>query len=306
MKTTHDELKRIVHTFRPGADVGEPVPLKGGISSGVAAFKVTWRDATERMVLREPGEWALARLANATESEFKLLSELSRQGYPTSTPHYVAPPDAEVPLLIVSYLPGAVHFTPRDSIQYVAEMAHALARVHALACKPFSFMPKMAGEVAHQIDWSPARQKPVDDEARVRSTLRVAWPFPNQNAAVLLHGDFWPGNILWADDKIVAPIDWEDAGLGDPLLDIAVSRQELAFAFDLEMADAFTQAYAAITNLDWTNLPLWDLYASLRPIDQFSIWANGWADLGRPEITADTMRASRAAMVARALEQLGS
>jgi len=122
----------------------------------------------------------------------------------------------------------------------------------------------------------------------------------------LLHGDFWPGNILWEGGKLIAPIDWEDAATGDPLHDVAVSRQELAFAFDLAAAEAFTEAYTAITDLDWTDLPLWDLRASLRPLGDFSIWAGGWADLGRPEVTADTMRATRAEMVARALREIGA
>jgi aminoglycoside phosphotransferase (APT) family kinase protein len=284
--------------------VGPLVPLKGGISSGVAAFSVTCNDVEERMVLRELGAWALKRIANAAEVEFKLLATLKQQGYPTSTPYYLAPPDAATPLLIVSYLPGSVYFTPADPQDYVTEMANALARIHALQADAFSFMPASAGEISHQIDWSPKRQKPVEDEPHIRGILKKSWPFDRQNPSVLLHGDFWPGNILWADDRLLAPIDWEDGGLGDPLLDIAVARQELAFAFDLEMADAFTEAYAAITKLDWSNMPLWDLYASLRPIDQFSLWASAWVDLGRPEITADTMRASRADIVARALKTI--
>jgi len=306
MKTSHDELTAMVRTFRPGADVGPLDPLKGGISSAVAAFSVTCDGIQERMVLRELGAWALKRIANAAEVEFLLLTALKQQGYPTSTPYYLAPPEAVTPLVIVSYLPGNVYFAPTDPQHYVSEMANALAHIHALPADSFSFMPVMAGEISDQIHWSPERQKPVEDEPRVRAMLKKHWPFEGQNPAVLLHGDYWPGNILWAENNLVAPIDWEDAGLGDPLLDIAVTRQELAFAFDLEMADAFADAYAAITKLNWANMPLWDLYASLRPIDQFSLWASGWDDLGRPEITADTMRASRADLVARALNELGA
>lgn len=306
MKTTPGQLSRIVHSFRPGAIVGPLVPLKGGISSSVAAFDVISGGETERMVLREPGQWALNRVDRATEVEFKLLSELTRQGFPASTPYYVAPPDAPVPLLIVAFLSGAPHFCPKDPGDYAQQMAMALARIHALPVDRFKFMPRMDGEIAHQIDWDPDRTKPVADEPRVRAILSEAWPFGSQNPPALLHGDFWPGNILWADEKITAPIDWEDGGIGDPLLDIAVSRQELAFAFDWELAESFTRAYAALTDLDWTHMPLWDLYASLRPIDQFSVWASGWADLGRPEVTADTMRAARADLVAYALDRLGA
>jgi len=132
VKTSHDELVRIVHTFRPGADVGELVPLKGGISSGVAAFDVTRNGATERMVLREPGLWALNRNEAAVKVEYDLLRELQRHGYPAATPFYAAPPDARVPLLIVEFLPGELHFAPDDPQRYAKTLASALARIHAL------------------------------------------------------------------------------------------------------------------------------------------------------------------------------
>ena len=39
--------------------------------------------------------------------------------------------------------------------------------------------------------------------------LRRPPPPVQVNRPVLLHGDFWPGNILWRDGRLVAVIDWE-------------------------------------------------------------------------------------------------
>ena len=84
---------------------------------------------------------------------------------------------------------------------------------------------------------------------------------------VLLHGDYWPGNVIWQDGRLVAVIDWEDAGLGDPLADLATARAELLCHHGDDAMDQFTDRYLAVhhntigpLSLDW--LPLWELYVS--------------------------------------------
>jgi aminoglycoside phosphotransferase (APT) family kinase protein len=37
----------------------------------------------------------------------------------------------------------------------------------------------------------------------------------------VLHGDYWPGNVLWRDGRLVGVIGWEEAAFGDPLADLA-------------------------------------------------------------------------------------
>ena len=84
------------------------------------------------------------------------------------------------------------------------------------------------------------------------------------NPAVLLHGDYWPGNTLWQRGTLVCVIDWEDAVLGDPLADVANARMELTMAFGPTAAADFTDQYRALVPaLDLTALPHWDLYAAL-------------------------------------------
>ena len=42
--------------------------------------------------------------------------------------------------------------------------------------------------------------------------------------SVLLHGDPWPGNLLWIGDRCVGLIDWKEAGVGDPGVDLGKLR----------------------------------------------------------------------------------
>jgi prepilin-type processing-associated H-X9-DG protein len=44
---------------------------------------------------------------------------------------------------------------------------------------------------------------------------------PPLRGAVIAHGDFHYGNLLFADGRVSAILDWEIAGVGDPLSDLA-------------------------------------------------------------------------------------
>lgn len=79
-----------------------------------------------------------------------------------------------------------------------------------------------------------------------------------------LHGDFWPGNVLWQDGRLAAVIDWEDACCSDPPSDLAISRLDLLWIWGLEAMDTFSADYLARTAIDTTHLPYWDLWAALR------------------------------------------
>ena len=75
---------------------------------------------------------------------------------------------------------------------------------------------------------------------------------------------------------MVAVIDWEDAALGDPLADVANARLEILWAIGTEAMHRFTEEYRSMMpNVDFTYLPLWDLYAALRPVSSISGWEIG-------------------------------
>ncbi len=124
-------------------------------------------------------------------------------------------------------------------------------------------------------------------EGRIRDVLATAWPLPQRNRPVLLHGDFWPGNVLWKDRRIATGdtagisgvisgvIDWEDAAVGDPQADLANARLELFWAFGEDAMYRFTDFYLSLAQIDTANLPYWDLYAALRPIAGIDEWGLG-------------------------------
>jgi aminoglycoside phosphotransferase (APT) family kinase protein len=120
----------------------------------------------------------------------------------------------------------------------------------------------------------------------------------------LLHGDLWPGNIIWREGRIAAVIDWEEAELGDPLYDVSITRLDLLWAFGIDAMDHFTAHYQAMTGAEFTHLPYWDLCAALRPAGNIGQWAEAYPDLGRPDITAESMRQGHRAFITQAFERL--
>ena len=97
------------------------------------------------------------------------------------------------------------------------------------------------------------------------------------NRRVVLHGDYWPGNVLWQDGRLVAVIDWEDASLGDPLADLATARVELLCRYGDDAMERFTTRYLAVHQdtsgpLRLDSLPLWELYVSASALAAMGGW----------------------------------
>jgi aminoglycoside phosphotransferase (APT) family kinase protein len=132
-------------------------------------------------------------------------------------------------------------YVESDPLPPAAEVARALAaalvEIHRLETKELSFLPTL-------------------DEP-----------------GALLHGDLWPGNVLWRDGRLAAIVDWEDAAIGDPLRDLAVARLELLWAYGREEMDELTEQYRrACPSLDFAALPERDLEAAERLAPQLPSW----------------------------------
>ena len=81
-------------------------------------------------------------------------------------------------------------------------------------------------------------------------------------ASRLLHGDFWPQNLLWRQGEIVSVLDWEDAAVGDPHADVAAASAELRYLFGMTGAQPFVSAYAGLNFVDPYRLALWQVYVA--------------------------------------------
>jgi hypothetical protein len=83
----------------------------------------------------------------------------------------------------------------------------------------------------------------------------------------------------------------------DPLADVANSRLEVLWAFGIDAMHHFTHQYQALTTIDFSNLPYWDLCAALRRASQIAEW-------GLDDITEKTMREGHRWFITQAFEKL--
>jgi aminoglycoside phosphotransferase (APT) family kinase protein len=304
-------LGRLVQRMDPESRLLRAWPLKGGISARMTALEIERADGrTQSLIVRQPGEASVTRNPKAAADQFNVLRILSAAGLPVQTPYYLdeAGEILPTPYLVIEYIAGEPVLTPSDIDDFVQQLAAQLAAIHSLqgSWADLSFLPRQAERLAQMFAARPANLDASSVEGRVRMTLESVWPLPETNDPVLLHGDFWPGNIIWRGGRIAAVIDWEEAELGDRLSDVAITRLDILWAFGVAAMNDFTARYRAMTSVDLVDLPYWDLYAALRPISNIAEWAAVYPDLGRTDITEETMREGHRRFVAQAFEKLSA
>ncbi len=285
--------------------------LAGGISASMTAVEM--EDAHGRLqkfVVRQYGPAHRQQNPQIAAHEFQLLRHLQAAGIPAPRACYADPAGALLgrPGLVMGYVEGQIDFAPADLPHAMRQFAAHLAQIHRLSSAKLDlpFLPRLAAcpELARP---QPAPAADALETAHLRRALAAAVR-PSSPTAVLLHGDYWPGNVLWQAGEITAVIDWEDARLGDPLFDLSISRMDVAWIFGPEALAIFTQAYVAETAVDTTYLPYWDVCAALRLArlsgPDLAAWVDFFRPYGRADITVPWLQEQFQAFTEIALAKL--
>ena len=308
------KLEQVANEIVPGGTLLRAWDLTGGISAEMTALEVEGPDGTRScMIVRQHGEADRQGNPNIATDEFRLLQILHAEGVAAPAPLHL---DASgqilpQPFLVIEYLEGEIDFAPADLDGALRQLAAHLARIHRIdpTIHDLSFLPRASETWTRRLGRRPAEVDASLDQGRIRDALQAAWPLPGQNPSVLLHGDYWPGNALWRDGRLVAVLDWEDAQTGDPLADLANARVEMVWIFGPEAVETFTRHYLSLTGIDNAHLPYWDLCAALRQAGWVGSNLAGVAAFftpyGRPDITAQSIRRDYTAFVNQAFEKLG-
>ncbi len=127
------------------------------------------------------------------------------------------------------------------------------------------FLPDVGDNVLEELGARPHIIDGVVPETAIRKVLQANWPPPQVSEPVVLHGDYWPGNVLWHDGRLVGVVDWEEAAFGDAMADLANIRLEIVWHFGSAATNMLTREYLARRPAAGTaTLPVWDLRTALR------------------------------------------
>jgi aminoglycoside phosphotransferase (APT) family kinase protein len=294
-----------LHHHYPTSTILNIWSLKGGASAQMTAVELRHTDgSTQKVIVRQPNVADLAENPAYLNNEFRLLKHLQTQGIPVQTPYLLDETRTllPTPYMIVQYIEGNPDFNPHDLDGYIRQFAHQLAQIHQLdpAHPDLAFLPTQTDLVERLVNRA-AQADPTSLEGRIFAALQSFGEVPT-TAPAFLHGDFWHGNLLWKDGHLQAVIDWEDAHIGNPLLDFAICRLDWTLIFGFEAMETFTRDYQDITALDVSHLAYWDLLGALRAAPMVEDWALMYPHFGRPDITRQTMRERHGLFVERVLK----
>lgn len=225
-------------------------PLAGAVNSQVAGIEAERSDGRRcTLVLRQYGPAMMQAVPRIAHNEYELLTLLSAAGVPVPRPYLVDESGAIVPgsCIVMEHVDGERVHRPDDLDSFLRQLAAALAAVHScgIARTEVPFLADVSDYGAAEFDEGVHIREDIVPETAIRKGVQANWPPPQVNEAVVLHNDYWPGNVLWRDGRIVAVIDWEEAAFGDPMADLANIRLEIVWHFGTAAMDLLTHEYLA-------------------------------------------------------------
>jgi aminoglycoside phosphotransferase (APT) family kinase protein len=288
-----DALRQLIDTLAPGGRVLRYRPLRGGVSASVYLVHLEADNGQRRAVVlrRYDSRWHRADPAACTR-EFKVLQELEARSFPAPRPVLLEQQGGPfgAPTIVITRLPGRPVLRTTDLEDYVYQIADLLAQLHRLPVDRAQFLPDQAALLSKAL----ANRTIADDplEPGLRQTVLAAWPAVSESrtSTALLHGDYWPGNLVWQRGHLTGVVDWEDARLGDPARDVAICRGDLTLLFGQPAAELFLEQYERAVGSRVSNLAFWDLLTCTLALPEVEHWVPGWRALGRSDLTVESAR----------------
>ncbi|HIM60318.1 MAG TPA: DUF1679 domain-containing protein [Dehalococcoidia bacterium] len=195
---TQTQFEQIAKAIDPNASVISTRKLGDGISCRMDVLEFSIDgEKTEQAVVRQYYENEKPQEDRPSRRESIALRALDEQG--VSAPELIFGEETEVLLGRPSIVISYLDGVPNPAPADATNWARQLARAIARV---------------HMIDI--AGEKPT---------------------SYLVHGDYWAGNTLWKNEKLVAIVDWEEPRIGEPTFDITGLVQDAAFSgIDIEQS----------------------------------------------------------------------
>ena len=240
--------------------------LEGGVSSEVFLIAVESRKGEEKIVLRTEGG---PPAENSIKTEYLLLEKLHQTKVPCAKPIHLdhSKEILDKDFMLMTYLEGTIEIPKIKNFGFLNKMVGILKNIHNVDTKILPTLPCRFDPTYDLFEFLP--------NARINKELKAilkGYDTSYSGKPVLLHGDFWPGNILWIKDEISGVLDWEYAAIGDPVSDLAVASLELKYDYGKRGVDRFLDLYSKNFSIDQSRLSLWLIYVSASTLFFIDEW----------------------------------
>ena len=161
-------------------------------------------------------------------------------------------------------LPGSTVWPAPPSAERLRAAGAALARLHAVAMTPTEHLPFRPRPIAVD-DFSADRRggrMPTTRLLEEADQLVAAHGLP-AGGTVFVHGDVWPGNVIWTEDEAAVLIDWKTAGVGAPGVDLGGLRNQVAIRFGPAAPDLVREGWERAAGTRAEEVAYWDAVAAL-------------------------------------------
>ncbi len=299
----------LVDAYSPGARIVRATRLRGGLGATTQVLHVELADGRrQNLVLRVylPGRESLT--PERAQREFRTIELAQTTGVPSPRPLFLDAGGEYLgrPAMLLSYLPGRSVYQPRNVEGWAEDLARAMHAIHRVTPRGFdlSWLPRFGREeiAAELLEGRDEVLALNDDVARDALAVleagfgEIAWP-----ETCLIHEDFWPGNTVWSRGRLVGVIDWANAKLGDPRLDVSQCRIDALLVNGFEVSDEIGAAYERLAGQPVADAWFIDLFQGLRALRNYKIWLIGYHDAGLTFVTKALAHERIRAFLRRAL-----
>jgi aminoglycoside phosphotransferase (APT) family kinase protein len=251
-------LESLIVAHFPCAKLRGKEKLTGGVSASVTLLDVELADhRAKKLVLREHGP---SHCGHPIDLEFQLLRSLNDFGLAVPKPLAWGAADGmnRHPYILLNYLEGSTDIPVAAVEKCIGVMAAELVTIHDAMVDSLPQLPMRVDPRPELLDFLPE-----DEEWQgLRSILTKMGSTVHDGNVVLLHGDYWPRNIVWKGETFVGILDWEDAAVGDPLSDVACACLELSYLYGDWGARCFLAAYSKRRPVDPFRFALWQAHVA--------------------------------------------
>jgi aminoglycoside phosphotransferase (APT) family kinase protein len=279
---------------------GPAVRVLRGLRDGGSPWLIQARD--RRAVLRTGPPGSQRQIA----TEAAGLAVAARTGVPAPAllGHDDGTAAGGVPVLLSSWLPGSSLIPLRPDPARLRALGAAAARLHAVPLAPAGALPLRHHPIGDEDfaalraghDVGPVQRAAQDALDRAR---------PAEQPPVFVHGDLWQGNALFDGSALTGLVDWDAAGAGAPGIDLGSLRMDAAFCYGAGAEAEISAGWSAAAGRPVPDEAYWDIVAALSTPPGL-----GWfpaaiaAQGGRPDLTADLLRARHEEFIRQALARL--